>query len=166
MKNHYKQTREKSLFSSVREHKGYSLRKLEAISGISRRTIALAEKGEYGKIKLQDILKLCELLDIHPFYFLRTCYGISDNLFDTGWKELVEELVQRQITFTLIELRKFSQLVQVRFDDFDLEEIFKSEDSYLKLVVLNKKLEKQEITKERALIEFPPKYKYTSRRRN
>lgn len=88
MKNNYNHIKEKSLFSSARERKGYSLRKLEAISGISRRTITLAEKGEYGKIKLQDILKLCELLDIHPFYFLRTCYGISNNLFVQVGKNL------------------------------------------------------------------------------
>ncbi|GIX41707.1 MAG: hypothetical protein KatS3mg129_1440 [Leptospiraceae bacterium] len=158
--------KEQNIFYIQRIHKGISLRNISQLTGISRYTIEQIEKGNFDDLKIKDLLRLCEVLDIHVFHFFRTFYNITDNIFDDGLIDLVNELIRYRITIVLQELKTFCQYAQIRMDDFDLVEILSSPYTHEKLIILNKKLKENQITREEALNHFTPKYWKTSKRKH
>jgi len=150
--------KEQNIFYTQRLHKGISLRKISQLTGISRYSIEQIEKGDFDDLKIKDLIRLCKVLDIHVFYFFRTFYNITDNIFDDGLMDLVSALIRYRITIILEELKRFCQNTKVRVDDFDLVEILSAPYTQEKLIVLNNKLENKKITIEEALNHFTPKY--------
>ena len=94
-------------------------------------------------------------------------YDLEREFFnEEEFEEIVARYANARVTLILSELKLFCRNAKVRLDDFDVTELSFSMGSLHKLITLNQKLERGEISTKDALVEFPPKWGKFSNRSN
>lgn len=149
--------KEKNIFKEAREKKNYSIRKLSELTNVNRGSLRAVDEGNLESVKFEDIIIISQKLEINISKFIRDRYGhTSGEIYEEEMATIVSKLVEIQLDLVCNELKTFASLTDIRIDDFDITNVLRETKNLHRLIILNKQLKSNEISKKIALKQFPP----------
>ena len=146
----------KNIFHESRIKKDISINKIAQDTGIDRKIINNIDKGNFDHVKLLHIIQVSKYLGVNIFQFIRDYYKIDDmEFYSEEIGDLVDRMVWLQMDLIYSELKELAKLTKMRVDDFNIQQILSQRKNLTKLIVLNMRLKKGEITASEALSHFP-----------
>ncbi len=146
----------KNIFHESRIKKDISINKIAQDTGIDRKIINNIDKGNFDHVKLIHIIQVSKYLGVNIFQFIRDYYKIDDmEFYSEEIGDLVDRMVWLQMDLIYSELKELAKLTKMRVDDFNIQQILSQRKNLTKLIVLNMRLKKGEITPSEALSHFP-----------
>ncbi|EMJ88082.1 helix-turn-helix domain-containing protein [Leptospira meyeri] len=156
--NHFRTYREKRKLTRV---------ELSEKLNIPRSAIELLESEDWVRSKFDYVVLVAKELGLSIIDLIKQefDYDLEKEFFnEEEFEEIVARYANARVTLILSELKLFCRNAKVRLDDFDITELSFSMGNLHKLITLNQKLERNEITSKDALAEFPPKWgKFSNR---
>ncbi|TGL49780.1 XRE family transcriptional regulator [Leptospira meyeri] len=156
--NHFRTYREKRKLTRV---------ELSEKLNIPRSAIELLESEDWVRSKFDYVVIVAKELGLSIIDLIKQefDYDLEKEFFnEEEFEEIVARYANARVTLILSELKLFCRNAKVRLDDFDITELSFSMGNLHKLITLNQKLERNEITSKDALAEFPPKWgKFSNR---
>ncbi|EKJ88042.1 helix-turn-helix protein [Leptospira meyeri] len=156
--NHFRTYREKRKLTRV---------ELSEKLNIPRSAIELLESEDWVRSKFDYVVIVAKELGLSLIDLIKQefDYDLEKEFFnEEEFEEIVARYANARVTLILSELKLFCRNAKVRLDDFDITELSFSMGNLHKLITLNQKLERNEITAKDALAEFPPKWgKFSNR---
>ncbi|MCG6147215.1 XRE family transcriptional regulator [Leptospira levettii] len=156
-------------FRNYRERRNLTRIQLSEKLNIPRSAIELLESEEWVRSKFDYVVLVSKELGLSLIDLIRNefDYDLEREFFnEEEFEEIVARYANARVTLILSELKLFCRNAKVRLDDFDVTELSFSMGSLHKLITLNQKLERGEISTKDALVEFPPKWGKFSNRSN
>ncbi|GBF43484.1 hypothetical protein LPTSP2_27850 [Leptospira ellinghausenii] len=156
-------------FRNYRERRNLTRIQLSEKLNIPRSAIELLESEEWIRSKFDYVVLVSKELGLSLIDLIRNefDYDLEREFFnEEEFEEIVARYANARVTLILSELKLFCRNAKVRLDDFDVTELSFSMGSLHKLITLNQKLERGEISTKDALVEFPPKWGKFSNRSN
>ncbi len=146
----------KNFFRETRLRKNLSLNQISKATKIDRKILKKLDKGEFEDLKLKHLVEICRYLELNIFKVIRELYQLDDIEFYTEEiGNIVDRLVWLQMDLIYSELKELAKMAKMRIDDFNVQTVISQRKNLLKLIVINTKLKKGEITISEALREFP-----------
>ncbi|MBL0954307.1 helix-turn-helix transcriptional regulator [Leptospira levettii] len=156
-------------FRNYRERRNLTRIQLSEKLNIPRSAIELLESEDWIRSKFDYVVLVSKELGLSLIDLIRNefDYDLEREFFnEEEFEEIVARYANARVTLILSELKLFCRNAKVRLDDFDVTELSFSMGSLHKLITLNQKLERGEISTKDALVEFPPKWGKFSNRSN
>lgn len=150
-----------NLFRSYRERKKLSRVDLSEKLEIPRSALELLESEEWARSKFDIVIQVSKELGLPLVELIRKefQYDIEKEFYnEEEFEEIVVRYANSRVTLILSELKLFCHNAKVRLDDYDITEFSFSMGNLHKLITLNQKLERKEISAKDAIKEFPPKW--------
>lgn len=146
----------RNLFHEFRIKKDISINKMAQDTGIDRKILKNIDEGKFEHIKMNHIIQLSKYLGLNIFQFIRDYYQLDDmEFYSEEIGELVDRMVWLQMDLIYAELKELARLTKMRVDDFNIQEILSKRKNLTKLIVINMRLKKGEISASEALSHFP-----------
>lgn len=146
----------KNIFRETRIKKDISINKIAHDTGIDRKIIKNIDNGNFDHIKLIHLIEVSKYLGVNIFQFIRDYYQLDDmEFYSEEIGDLVDRMVWLQMDLIYSELKELAKLTKMRVDDFNVQQILSQRKNLNKLIVLNMRLRKGEITPSEALSHFP-----------
>ncbi|TGM72451.1 XRE family transcriptional regulator [Leptospira mtsangambouensis] len=156
--NHFRNYREKRKLTRV---------ELSEKLNIPRSALELLESDDWIRSKFDYVVLVAKELGLSLIDLIKQefDYDLEKEFFnEEEFEEIVARYANARVTLILSELKLFCRNAKVRLDDFDITELSFSMGNLHKLITLNQKLERNELTSKEALAEFPPKWgKFSNR---
>ncbi|TGK90254.1 XRE family transcriptional regulator [Leptospira bourretii] len=156
--NHFRNYREKRKLTRV---------ELSEKLNIPRSALELLESDDWIRSKFDYVVLVAKELGLSLIDLIKQefDYDLEKEFFnEEEFEEIVARYANARVTLILSELKLFCRNAKVRLDDFDITELSFSIGNLHKLITLNQKLERNELTSKEALAEFPPKWgKFSNR---
>ncbi|MGV3667209.1 MAG: helix-turn-helix domain-containing protein [Leptospira bouyouniensis] len=156
-------------FRNYRERRNLTRIQLSEKLNIPRSAIELLESEDWLRSKFDYVVLVAKELGLSLIDLIRNefDYDLEREFFnEEEFEEIVARYANARVTLILSELKLFCRNAKVRLDDFDVTELSFSMGNLHKLITLNQKLERGEISTKDALVEFPPKWGKFSNRCN
>ncbi|MCT8334236.1 helix-turn-helix transcriptional regulator [Leptospira sp. 85282-16] len=154
-------------FRNYRERRKLTRIELSEKLNIPRSAVELLESEDWIRSKFDNVVLVSKELGLSLIDLIRQefDYDLEKEFFnEEEFEEIVARYANARVTLILSELKLFCSNAKVRLDDFDITEFSFSMGNLHKLITLNQKLERGEISPKDALIEFPPKWGKFSKR--
>lgn len=154
-------------FRNYRERRKLTRIELSEKLNIPRSAVELLESEDWIRSKFDYVVLVSKELGLSLIDLIRQefDYDLEKEFFnEEEFEEIVAQYANARVTLILSELKLFCSNAKVRLDDFDITEFSFSMGNLHKLITLNQKLERGEISPKDALIEFPPKWGKFSKR--
>ncbi len=146
----------RNLFHDYRIKKNISINKIAKDTGIDRKILKNIDEGKFEHVKMHHIIQLSKYLGVNIFQFIREYYQIDDmEFYSDEIGEIIDRMVWLQMDLIYAELKELAKLTKMRVDDFNIQEILSKRKNLTKLIVINIRLKKGEITASEALSHFP-----------
>ncbi len=146
----------RNLFHEYRIKKDISINKIANDTGIDRKILKNIDEGKFEHVKMHHIIQLSKYLGVNIFQFIRDYYKLDDmEFYSEEIGELVDRMVWLQMDLIYAELKELAKLTKMRVDDFNIQEILSKRKNLTKLIVINMRLKKGEISSSEALSHFP-----------
>ncbi len=155
-----------NIFHEMRIKKNISINKMAQDTGIDRKIIKNIDNGKFEHVKFHHIIDVSKYLGVNIFQFIREYYKLDDvEFYSEEIGDLVDRMVWLQMDLIYAELQELAKLTKMRVDDFNVQKILSQRKNLTKLIVLNMRLKKGEISVGEALSHFPIlKHGYLKRR--
>ncbi|TGK81818.1 XRE family transcriptional regulator [Leptospira noumeaensis] len=154
-------------FRTYREKRKLTRVELSEKLDIPRSALELLESDDWIRSKFDYVVLVAKELGLSLIELIKQefDYDLEKEFFnEEEFEEIVARYANARVTLILSELKLFCRNSKVRLDDFDITELSFSMGNLHKLITLNQKLERNEISAKDALIEFPPKWgKFSNR---
>ncbi|MBM9548147.1 helix-turn-helix transcriptional regulator [Leptospira sp. 201903074] len=154
-------------FRNYRERRKLTRIELSEKLNIPRSAIELLESEDWIRSKFDYVVLVAKELGLSLIDLIRQefDYDLEKEFFnEEEFEEIVARYANARVTLILSELKLFCRNAKVRLDDFDITEFSFSMGNLHKLITLNQRLERGEISQKDALVEFPPKWgKFSNR---
>ncbi|MCW7469085.1 helix-turn-helix domain-containing protein [Leptospira kanakyensis] len=154
-------------FRTYREKRKLTRVELSEKLDIPRSALELLESDDWIRSKFDYVVLVAKELGLSLIELIKQefDYDLEKEFFnEEEFEEIVARYANARVTLILSELKLFCRNAKVRLDDFDITELSFSMGNLHKLITLNQKLERNEISAKDALIEFPPKWgKFSNR---
>ncbi|MCW7480074.1 helix-turn-helix domain-containing protein [Leptospira kanakyensis] len=154
-------------FRTYREKRKLTRVELSEKLDIPRSALELLESDDWIRSKFDYVVLVAKELGLSLIELIKQefDYDLEKEFFnEEEFEEIVARYANARVTLILSELKLFCRNAKVRLDDFDITELSFSMGNLHKLITLNQKLERNEISAKEALIEFPPKWgKFSNR---
>lgn len=154
-------------FRNYREKRKLTRVELSEKLNIPRSALELLESDDWIRSKFDYVVLVAKELGLSLIDLIKQefDYDLEKEFFnEEEFEEIVARYANARVTLILSELKLFCRNAKVRLDDFDITELSFSMGNLHKLITLNQKLERNELTSKEALAEFPPKWgKFSNR---
>ncbi|TGL86650.1 XRE family transcriptional regulator [Leptospira congkakensis] len=154
-------------FRTYREKRKLTRVELSEKLDIPRSALELLESDDWIRSKFDYVVLVAKELGLSLIELIKQefDYDLEKEFFnEEEFEEIVARYANARVTLILSELKLFCRNSKVRLDDFDITELSFSMGNLHKLITLNQKLERNEISAKEALVEFPPKWgKFSNR---
>lgn len=154
-------------FRNYREKRKLTRVELSEKLNIPRSALELLESDDWIRSKFDYVVLVAKELGLSLIDLIKQefDYDLEKEFFnEEEFEEIVARYANARVTLILSELKLFCRNAKVRLDDFDITELSFSMGNLHKLITLNQKLERNELTSKEALSEFPPKWgKFSNR---
>jgi hypothetical protein len=128
---------------------------------IPRSAVEILESDDWLRCKFDYVVLVSKALGISLIELIKQNfdYDLEKEFYNEDeFEEIVARYANARVTLILSELKLFCRNAKLRLDDYDITELSFSMGNLHKLITLNQKLERDEISIEEALFEFPPKW--------
>ncbi|MCU0824048.1 MAG: helix-turn-helix transcriptional regulator [Leptospira sp.] len=158
-----------NLFRLTRERRKLSRIELSEKLDIPRTALEILESDDWIRSKFEYVVLVAKALGISLIELIKQNfdYDLEKEFYnEEEFEEIVARYANARVTLILSELKLFCRNAKLRLDDYDITELSFSMGNLHKLITLNQKLERDEISTEEALCEFPPKWGRFNNRQN